>query len=80
MILEAKNLELFTVTTWTMWNQHNKARLNQTETATTLNQGASISRAWWQELKAQQVVFKGQVRQGSSEAEEMQWRPPPLVL
>ena len=50
MILGANNLKLFAVTAWTVWNQRNKVRLNQT--ATTLHQVASISRAWWQEFKA----------------------------
>ena len=68
MISEAKNLELFAVTAWTVWNQCNKVRLNQI--ATTLHQVASISRAWWQEFKAQQVVVEGNVRQGSSGVEE----------
>ena len=35
---------------------------------------------WWQEFKAQQVVVEGNMRQGSSEAEERQWRPPPSGL
>ena len=62
MISEAKNLELFSITAWTVWNQCNKVRLNQIATA--LHQVASISRAWWQEFKAQQVVVEGNMRQG----------------
>lgn len=68
MILEAKNLELLAVTAWTMWNQHNKVRWNQTAMA--LHQVASVSKAWWQEFKAQQVVVEGNMRQGSSGVEE----------
>ena len=78
MISGAKNLELFAITTWTVWNQCNKVHLNQI--ATTLHQVALVSRAWWQEFRAHKVVVEGHVRQGSSGAEEKRWRPPSLGL
>ena len=60
IILEARNLDLFAITAWTVWNQHNKVRLNQTAMA--LHQVASVSRAWWQEFRAHQVAVEGHVR------------------
>ena len=76
-ITEDKNVELFAVTAWSVWNQRNQAQLNQPITA--LHQVALVSKAWWQEFRAQQVDPVEVVRQGVR-AEEKRWRPPSVEL
>ena len=76
-IAEDKNVDLFAVTDWSVWNQWNKVQLNQLVTA--LHQVASVSKYWWQEFRAQQVELVEIVRQGVR-AEEKCWRPPSVEL
>ena len=77
IIVEDKNMELFAVTAWSVWNQWNKARLNQPVIA--LYRVALVSKAWWQDFRAQQVDTDEIVRQ-CDRAEGKRWRLPFMEL
>ena len=61
-----KHLELFVLTTWTVWNQRNHVRLQLS--ATPLHQVAGLSKANLNEFQARVQVPEHQARQVAEES------------
>ena len=73
LIKNNHQLEIFAVTSWTIWNQRNWVRLNQP--ANSLHQIPHITKTWLANYHARQVTPDTTVQQ--AHLPRIHWRPPP---
>ena len=74
LITEGKNLDLFTLTAWSVWNQRNRARIQ--EPATDLQQIAVAAKSSLDEFHRSIQRRDSQGRRATHTAQS-HWRPPP---